>query len=93
MVVRNLGRELLVIGLVIVPADALLGHAGGAAGFKNVEGAALEFRRHPDFGLQVAKRLVLEMRELQGLGKGLDFLARIEILLRPVQPIRAAGFG
>ena len=64
MLVGNFFGELAVIDLVIVPADALLGHAGGAAGFENVERAALVFLRHPDFGLQIAQPFVLEMREL-----------------------------
>jgi hypothetical protein len=63
MRVGKLAGKLLVIGLVIVPADALLGHAGGAAGFKNVERAAFEFFGHPDFGLQVPQPFILEVRE------------------------------
>jgi len=52
---RNVGRRFLaenssVIGFVIIPADALLGHAGRAAGFKNVERAALILFGDPDFG-------------------------------------------
>ena len=61
MRVGDFGGEFLVIHFVIVPADALFGHAGGAAGFKNVEGAALEFFGHPDFRLQIAQPFVLEM--------------------------------
>src|SRR5581483_4064644 len=41
MFVGNFAREFLVIDLVIRPADALLGHAGGATGFKDVKGAAM----------------------------------------------------
>src|SRR5256885_11777379 len=63
MVVGNLAGEFLVIGLVVVPTDALFRHAGGATGFKNVERPAFEFCRHPDFRLQVAQRFILEMLE------------------------------
>ena len=55
MRVGNLLAELGVIHLVIVPADALLGHASRAAGFKNVEGLAFELCGHPDLGLHVAQ--------------------------------------
>ncbi len=90
---ESLGGELLVIDLVIVPADALLGHAGGAAGFKDVEGAALEFFGHPDFRLQVAQPFVLEMREALQAGEAFDFGGGIPAgLLGPIQPERAAGF-
>ena len=93
MVVRNLPGELLVVHLVIVPADALLGHPGGAAGLKNVERAPFVFRRNPNLGLQVAQPFVLEVRELHHVGERADFLARIEVFPRPVEPERAAGFG
>ena len=81
-----------VVDLVVVPADALLRHAGRAAGLENVERLALELRRHPDLGLQVAQPFVLEVRELHHVGEALDLLARVEILLRPIEPERAAGF-
>ena len=78
MLVGDLLAELGVIDLVIVPADALLGHAGRAAGFENVERLALELRRHPDLGLQIAQPFVLEVRELRDdVGEGLDFLRGI----------------
>ena len=93
MFVRNFPGEFLVVHLVIVPADALLGHPGGAAGLKNVERAPFVFRRNPNFGLQVAQPFVLEVRELHHVGERADFLARIEVFPRPVEPERAAGFG
>ena len=65
MLVADLVGELLVIDLVVVPADALLRHAGGAAGFEDVEGLSLERRRHPHLRLQIAQPFVLEVRELQ----------------------------
>ena len=69
MLVGDLLAELGVIDLVIVPADALLRHAGRAAGLEDVEGLALERRRHPDLRLQVAQPFVLEVRELQHVGE------------------------
>src|SRR6266545_2100880 len=89
--VGDFSGEFLVVHLVIVPADALLGHAGGAAGLKNVERSSLGFRWHPDFGLKVAQPFILKVREFHQVGEGLDFLARIEVLLRPIEPERAAG--
>src|SRR5262249_36834979 len=72
MRVGNLVGEFAVIDLVIVPADALLGHAGGAAGFKNIEWLSLELRGHPDLGLEIAEPFVLEMRKLLNIGEALD---------------------
>src|SRR5260221_208533 len=93
MFVGNLGGKFFVIGLVIVPADALLGHASGAAGFKNIVGPHLEFRGHPDHGLLVAEPLVLKMGKLRNeIGKRIYLLAWIEIAFRPVKPEGAAGF-
>ena len=91
--VGNLLAELGVIHLVVVPADALLGHAGGAAGLEDVIRLALERGGHPDLGLEVAQGFVGEVAELQevfGLG---DFLARVEVLRGPVEPVGAAGLG
>jgi hypothetical protein len=93
VLVRDFVAELRVIDLVIVPTDALLGHPGGAAGFKDIERGASQRRRHPHFRLEVAQPLILEMRELLQIGDALDFLARVEVLLRPVQPEGAPGFG
>ena len=93
MFVGDLAAEFLVVGLVIVPPDALLGHAGRAAGFKNVERPALVFRWHPDFRLQVAQGLVLEVRKpADKVGEGIHFLAWVEILPGPIEPERAAAF-
>ena len=93
MFVGNFSGEFLVVHLVIVPADALFGHAGGAAGLKNVERTSFELRRHPDFRLKVAQGFVLEMRKLQQVGERFDLFARVEMLLRPAEPERAAGLG
>src|SRR5881394_3973705 len=93
MVVRNLPGEFLVIHLVIVPADALFGHAGGAAGFKNIEWTTFELRRHPDFRLKIAQRFILEMGKLKQVGESGDLRARVEIFLHPSEPERAAGLG
>ena len=92
MRVGNLFGELAVIDLVVVPANALFGHAGRAAGFENVERSALEFRRHPDFGLQIAQRVVLKVRKLGAeISEGSHFLARIETFLCPIEPERATA--
>ena len=93
MRVRELFGKLGVIDLVILPADPLLGHAGGAAGLEDVEGFALEWRGHPDFRLEVAQRFVRKMRKLQHVGGCRYFLARVEVFFGPVQPEWAAGFG
>ena len=92
MFVAHLVGKLGVIDAEIIPADALLGHPGRAAGLENVERFAAEFRRHPDLGLQIPQPLVLEMRELFHIADGLDFFPRIEIFRRPFEPERAAGF-
>ena len=91
----ELGGELLVVGLVVVPADALLGHAGGAAGLEDVVRPALVMRRHPHLGLQVAQPLVLEMRESRDeVGERLHLPSRVPAgLARPIEPERAAGLG
>ena len=84
MGVGKFGGEFLVIRFVIVPADALLGHAGGAAGFKNIEGAALEFFRDPDFRLQVAQPFVLKVRKALQAAEAFDFSGGIPAgLFRP----------
>ena len=91
--VVDLVAEFRVIDLVVVPSDALLGHAGGAAGLENVEGLALELGRDPDLGLQVAQRFILEVRELQHVFEACDLLAGIPVLAGPIEPELAASGG
>ena len=91
MLVGDLVGELAVIDLVVIPADTLLGHSGGAAGLEDIERLALERCRNPHFGLKVAQPLVLKMRELCHVREGLNFLPRIKVLLRPIEPERTAG--
>src|SRR5258706_4843958 len=87
MFVRDFGGELLVIGFIVVPADTLLGHAGRAASFENIEGAALVFFWHPNLGLQIAKPFVLEMGEAQEIMEPLNLTGRIPArFLRPIEP-------
>jgi hypothetical protein len=94
MLVGDLAGKLLVVGLVVVPADALLRHAGGPAGLEDVVGPALVLLRHPDLGLQVAQRLVLEVREAHQVGEALDFGGGVPAgFLRPIEPERAAALG
>jgi hypothetical protein len=95
MLVGNLVAELGVVDLVVVPADALLGHSRGATGFEDVEGLSLELGGHPDLGLLVAQPLVLEVWELRyEVGEGLHLGPRIPAgFFHPTEPERAAGFG
>ena len=74
MFVGDFFAELRVIDFVIVPADALLRHAGRAAGFKNAERLPFELRGNPDFRLQIAQPFVREMRELVHVRERFDFL-------------------
>ena len=53
--VVDLVAELGVIDLVVIPTDALLGHAGSATGFEDIEGLVLELGRDPNLGLQFAQ--------------------------------------
>src|SRR5688572_30203337 len=87
MFVGNLLRELAVIDLVILPADALLGHAGGAAGLENVEWLAFECLGHPDVRLQIPQPFILEMWKAEEVGKPLHFLCWVPVrLFGPVEP-------
>src|SRR4029077_7760514 len=95
MLVADLFAELAVIDLVILPADALFGHSGGSAGFKDIKWTALELRRNPNLRLKVAKPFLLEMRKAcDDVVEGADFLRGIPVgLLRPIEPERATSFG
>jgi hypothetical protein len=58
-----------------------------------LKGLPLVLRRDPDFRLQVAQGLVLESAgTCDQVGEGIHFLARVEVLLRPIEPERATGF-
>ncbi len=93
VLVGELVAEFFVIDAEVVPADALLRHAGGATGFEDVKGLACEGLRHPDLGLEVAQPFVLEVREVgDDVVVAVDLAAGIEVFLRPIQPERAAGF-
>lgn len=92
--VIELVGEFFVVDAEVVPADALFGHAGGAAGFEDVVGFAFEGVWDPDFGLEVAEVFVLEVGELgDDIGVGVDFAAGVEVFGGPVEPEGAAGFG
>src|ERR1041385_3075277 len=94
MRVGNFFREFAVIGFVIIPADALLGHAGGAAGFENVERFSFERGWNPNFRLEIAQPFILEMRKAQDIVEAFNFARGIPArLLRPIEPEWAAGFG
>ena len=94
MCVGDFGGELFIVRFVIIPADALLGHAGGATGFENIEGAALVFFGHPNFRLKVAQPFVLKMRKAQHVAESLYLFDRVpSCLAGPIEPEGAAGFG
>ena len=84
-----------VVGLVVIPADALLGHAGGAAGLEHVVGALGIGLGDEAFGLLGAQHIVVEVGEFfRDVGEALDFLARIPAGgLGPLEPVVAAGGG
>src|ERR1041385_1586109 len=88
MLVGDLRRKLFIVGLVVVPPDALFGHAGSPARFEDVKRPPLIFLRHPDFGLQIAKPFILKMREMrEDIGKRVYFSSRVPpSLFRPVEP-------
>ena len=92
VVVADFAAEFFVVGLVVIPANALLGHACGATGFENIERFAFKSGRHPDFGLQIAQPFVLKMGELQQIGRGMNLGAGIEVFGSPFQPEGSAGF-
>ena len=92
MFVRNFFRELAVIHLVIVPTDALLGHAGRAAGLEDIKWPPLECFWDPDFRLQIAQPFVLKMREARQISELLYFRRRVPTgFPGPIEPERAAG--
>ena len=94
IVAQCLGKG-AVIDLVILPANALFRHAGGAAGFKNAEGLTVICLWPPDFIRQIAQPFILEMRELRrDILKARDLLGRIPAgFLGPIEPKRTAGLG
>src|SRR5690606_1300839 len=61
ILVAELFGELLVVVFVILPSDPLFGQAGGAAGFKNVEGPPLVGVGDETLVLLVAQPFVLKM--------------------------------
>src|SRR5436309_1998430 len=82
-------RKLLVVPEVIFPADPLLRHSGGAAGFEYVEGPPAVGLRHPPLVLLVPEPLVFKVWKPTHVGKAVDLPGRIPAcLLRPIQPER-----
>jgi hypothetical protein len=69
--------ELFVIDFVVIPADALFGHARRAAGFENVEGAAGETFRHKALRLFFPQHLVIEVIKSGDIAETGDLLQRI----------------
>ena len=84
-----------VVGFVVIPADALFGHAGGAARLKDIVGALGVGLGDEALGLLGAQHVVVEVREFfRDVGEALDFLARIPAGgLGPFEPVVAAGGG
>jgi hypothetical protein len=85
-----------VIDFVVLPANALLGHTCCASSFEDAEGSAavgLTFRT-PDFGLEVAKVLVLKIgKPGREIFKSVDFVHWIPVLFAgPIEPELTAGF-
>lgn len=91
--VTDFAAEFFVVGFVVVPADALFGHAGGAAGFEDVVGLAFEGGGHPDIWLEVAEGFILEVVELgDEVGEGVDDATGVKVLFGEVEPEGASGF-
>ena len=94
MCVGNFAGELLVIHLVIVPADALLGHAGGAAGFEDVEGPALDIFSAPR--LLAADRAAIRPGNAGKRWRSAKHLTSVAGIpagfFGPIQPEGRAGF-
>jgi hypothetical protein len=95
MLVADLLAEFAVIDFVIVPADALFRHAGGAAGLEDIKRTAPIFRGNPKLGLNVAEPFVLEVGKARDdVVEGCDFLRGIPAgLFRPIEPERGTSFG
>ena len=93
LIIQRIGK-LAVVHLVVVPADALLGHASGTTGLEDVERLALELLGHPHLRLQIAKPFILEMREFfDNIVKTCYLLNRIPIgLTDPIKPKRTTCF-
>ena len=94
MLVGNLPGKLLVVGFVIIPPDPLLGHARGAAGFKDIIRTPLVLGGHPHVRLKVTQPIILKMRKARHeVRERSYFPARIPArLASPLEPERAAGF-
>ena len=85
--------KLGVVGLVIIPADPLFGHAGGAAGLKDIVGSASKCPRDEKGRIFLAQNLVIEGRELGKVREAGDVLDWIEAERgNLVEPVWTAGF-
>ena len=94
LVIERLGK-LAVIDLVILPADALLGHAGGAAGLEDAKRPTIVGLGTPNLVWHVAQPLVLKVRKLRDdVIEACDLLSRVPAgFLCPVQPEWRTGLG
>ena len=85
--------EFGVVGLVIIPTDALFRHAGGAAGFKDVIRTFAEGFRDETGRIFFAQNLVIEGFESLDIGEAGDVFEWVEAEARQLfKPVRAAGF-
>ena len=93
ILVGELIGKLLVVVLVVIPADALLGASRGSTGFEDIEGASLVGIGNKALVFLFAKPFVLEVIELDDVVDPLDFLTGIPLgFFFPVEPERAARF-
>src|SRR6185503_3104686 len=88
-------REVLVVALVVVPADALLRHPRGAAGLEDRERAAAEGARDPQLVWVGAQALAVEVRKTRHeIVEAADVAQRVEAAgLRVLEPHGRAGLA
>src|SRR5690606_21471721 len=85
-------RELLVVGLVVIPTDALLRHAGGAAGLEDRVGTTVVSARYEALMWLGAQQFAVEVREAHEVLERCDFALGIPTGgLLPVEPVGRAG--
>ncbi len=87
--------KLLVVMLVIIPADTLFRQTCSAAGFKHIERTSAHSFRNKALVLFIAQPLILKVRKLHDVVITFHFFTRIPAgVFHPVQPERTAGlFG
>src|SRR5947207_15918334 len=87
MLVRNFFGEFAIIDFVIVPSNALFGHARRAPSLENVKWPPLESFGHPDFRLQIAQPFISKMRKTRQISEAFDFFGGVPAgLFSPIEP-------